>query len=373
MTESAHLFFAGVFLVAFSIQEILNWTHGRLVNTEELGAQVDGIQVSQPASLKGSKATDLCFFFSRAFEHELPFAQAGILIVGEPFVQPMKAAQLPFWKKTAIIACQDPYLAMALLSEKFAAQLSTVAHLPSSTQTRAEIHPTAVVHPSVELGNGVKIGPHCVIEEKSKIGDGTFLYSHCVVGPHCSIGKDSVLFSRVTLYENTQVGSRVRLHTGTVLGSDGFGYAPIRQGKQVIGHQKIYHLGYVVIEDDVETGANVTIDRGTLGETRIRKNAKLDNQVHIAHNCLVDEGAIICGGTCLAGNVSVGRYAYIGGVVGISNHVHIGEGAFVAAMTLVSKDVPPGKTVAGTPQRDHKEHFKVHALLSKMLDERRKK
>ena len=165
---------------------------------------------------------------------------------------------------------------------------------------------------------------------------------------------------------------RVRIHAGSVIGADGFGYAPKREGSQVIGHVKIYHLGRVVIGDDVEIGANSCVDRSTFGETRIEKSAKLDNIVHIGHNALVEEGAVICGGTCLAGRASVGKFALVGGLTGIINDVHVGDGAQVAAMTLVSKDVLPGSTAVGNPQREYKQHFRAHAILNKLMTEREK-
>jgi UDP-3-O-[3-hydroxymyristoyl] glucosamine N-acyltransferase len=235
------------------------------------------------------------------------------------------------------------------------------------------VHPTAVVDPTAQLGEGVVIGAYCVVERGRRIGAWSTLYPGCFVGPNCQIGESTVLFPKVTVYENTEIGNRVRIHSGAVLGSDGFGYAPHRQGKTMMGHVKIYHLGQVVIEDDVEIGANGCVDRATFGQTRIGKGSKLDNLVHIGHNSTVGEGAIICGGTCLAGNVVLGRFVTIGGLTGITNHVHVQDGASVGAVSLVTKDVAPGGTAVGNPQRDYREHFKAHALLSRLLEERRKK
>lgn len=356
--------------MAFSVQEVLSWTGGRWINESDLAEKGRSIQVDKPSELAKAGPRDLAFFFSRAYQKDLATAQPGILITAEPFVQPMKAAGLPLFKNTAVIACADPYYAMAVLSEKFAAGLSTVAHVEKMSES--SVHSSAVIDPTAEIGKNVTIGAHCVVEAGARIGEGTVLYPGCFVGPEVSIGRFCVLFPNVVIYEWTEIGNRVRIHANSTIGSDGFGYAPRRQGKQVVGHQKIFHLGKVVIEDDVEIGANSCADRSTFGETRISKNAKLDNQVHIGHNCSVDEGAIICGATALAGRASVGKYAYVGGLVGITNDVHIGDGANVAALTLVSKDVPPGVTVAGNPQRELREHFKVHARLNRLLDERRK-
>jgi UDP-3-O-[3-hydroxymyristoyl] glucosamine N-acyltransferase len=369
--------------MSFSVSDIVSWTGGRLVNAAAPASlagsssglsegQLSAIRVERAVPLAGSSASDLAFFFAKAYQKELPSAAPGILITGEPFVQPLQASGLPLWNRSAIVACADPYLAMAILSGKFAAKLSSVAHckwdaaIPEFLD-EPQVHASAIVHAEAVLGRGVVVGAHCVVESGARIGAGTVLYPGCFVGPDCVIGENCVLFPRVTLYEWTHLGNRVRIHAGGVIGSDGFGYAPKREGKQVVGHQKIYHLGKVVIGDDVEIGANSCVDRGTFGETRLENNVKLDNQVHIGHNAFLDEGAVVCGGTCLAGRASVGKYAYVGGLTGIANDVHVGDGASIGAMTLLSKDVPPGSTALGNPQREFREHFKAHAMLNRLV------
>lgn len=362
--------------MSFSVSQLLEWTGGRLANEAawEDAASPQSVQVVQPAPLGSSRPGDVAFFFAKSYQGELSTAAASALITAEPFVKPLEASGLPIWRKAAVIACADPYLAMAILSGKFAEKLSTVAHpVGEAGSGPAEVHPTAIVHPEVELGSGSRIGPQCVIEKGARIGAGTVLYPGCFVGPGVVIGKDCVLFPRVTVYEWTQVGDRARLHAGVVLGSDGFGYAPKRDGKAVQGHQKIFHLGRVVVGDDVEIGALSCADRGTFGDTVIESEAKLDNQVHIGHNARVERGAVICGGTCLAGRARVGRFAYVGGLTGVTNDVHIGDGAMVAACALVSKDVAPGTSAVGNPQREHADHFRIHAMLNRMLSERTKK
>jgi UDP-3-O-[3-hydroxymyristoyl] glucosamine N-acyltransferase len=351
--------------MGFTVSEITGWVGGRIVNADLLGPELERIRVERPAPLKGSSAGDLSYFFSKHYQGELPLAAPGVLITGEDFVVPLQAAGLPLWKRTAVVACKDPYLAMALLSEKFAERLSSVSYVRSPSGG-SEIHPTAVVDPTAELGAGVRIGPYCVVEAGARIGAGTVLYPSCYVGPRCVLGDGCVLFTRVTLYEWTTLGSRVRIHAGAVLGADGFGYAPVREGGQVKGHRKIYHLGRVVVGDDVEIGANTCIDRGTVGETRIEQNAKLDNLIQIGHNAQVGEGTAIAGGSAMAGSSSTGRYVYIGGLTGITNQVHVGDGAGVGALSLVTKDVPAGGTAVGNPQRELREHFRVHAVLNKL-------
>lgn len=359
-----------------SVKDIIEAIGGRIVNSESLDVRVDSILVGRPVPLNVARQTDLAFFFSKFYERDLLTGDPGILVIGEPFVRALESAHLPLWKTAAVIACQDPSAALAILSEKFASSLSSVAHCPSpmrDSHRKTEVHPTAIVAPTVELGEGVVIGPYCVIEGHVQIGSGTVLYPHCTVGPRCVIGEDCVLFPNVTLYEWTVLGNRVRLHSGVVLGADGFGYAPKREGKGLTGHLKIYHLGRVVVGNDVEIGALSCVDRGTLGDTRIENHVKIDNQVHLGHNTRVDEGAVICGASCLAGSASVGKYAYIGGLSGIDNQVHVGDGAKVGAMSLITKDVPPGAAAVGNPQRGHREHFRAHAMLNKLLEERKKK
>jgi UDP-3-O-[3-hydroxymyristoyl] glucosamine N-acyltransferase len=209
------------------------------------------------------------------------------------------------------------------------------------------------------------------------VGEGCVLYPGVYVGAGAVLGQRCVIFPNVTIYEAVRVGNDVRIHAGSVLGSDGFGYAPRTRlgadGKpEVTGHQKIYHLGGVVIGDGVEIGALTCIDRGTIEDTVVEKSAKIDNQVHLGHNSRVGEGAVVCGATALAGNASIGAWAYVGGLVGITNHVHVGERAKVAALSLLSKDVPAGVTVSGNPQREHSEYLKVNAMLSRLLKDKKK-
>jgi UDP-3-O-[3-hydroxymyristoyl] glucosamine N-acyltransferase len=369
----------------FSVSQICQWIGGRVANAEALGSALEQIRVKRPAPLGKSRSEDLAFFFSKSFQNELPTARPGILITGEPFVAPMAAAGLPFWKTAAVIACPDPYSAMAILSEKFAAQLSTVVHTAADTAAemaetfgKPQIHPTAVVDPTAELGAGVKIGPHVVISENVRVGAGSVLYAGVFVGPCCTVGERCVLFPNVALYEHVQLGNGVRIHANSVLGADGFGYAPKAEKTpdgqiRVTGHRKIYHLGRVIVGDDVEIGALSCIDRGTIDDTRVDRGAKIDNQVHLGHNTHVAEGAVICGASAMAGSSSVGKFAYVGGLTGIADHVHIGDGARVGAMSLVSKDVPPGSTAVGNPQREHREHFRLQAMLNKMVKGGRKK
>lgn len=356
----------------FSVAQILEWTSGRLVNSEALGESLSRILVARPAPLAGSQSGDCCFFFSKEYQAEVLSAAPGVLITAEPFVAPLEASGLPLWKKSAIIACRDPYFSMAVLSEKFAA-LRVSAVFAETLPKESIIHASAVVSPLAKVGMGVRIGPNCVIEEGAEIGAKTVLYPGVYVGRDVKIGESCEIFPTVTLYDLTQIGNRVRIHAGSVMGADGFGYAPRFDGGIPVEHQKIFHLGRVIIGDDVEIGANSMVDRATFGETTIGPKAKLDNHVHVGHNSTIGEGAILCGGVCLAGGTVIGKFAYIGGMAGIGNKAAIGDYAKIGAMSLVDKDVPAGGTSVGNPQRTHRDHFKAHALLNRLVAEKDRK
>ncbi len=348
-----------------SVQDILELTGGRLANAAEIGDRASGIRVERLAPLAGSTAGDIAFFFAKEFQSELPNAHPSVLLTGEPFTEPLRAAKVPLWTHSAVIACADPYLAMALVSGRMAETLSSGAH--TRRPAHRKIHPTAVVDASAEMGDQVEIGAHAVIEAGVRIGAGTVIYPGCYLGKGAHVGMDCVLFPRVTVYEASVIGDRVRIHAGAVIGADGFGYAPRKEAGQVVGHQKIYHVGRVVLGDDVEIGANACVDRGTFGDTRLGNQVKIDNHVQIGHNCTLDEGAVVCGSSAMAGSSSLGKFVYVGGLTGITNKVHVGDRASVAAMSLLTKDVRGGSVVAGNPQREYREHFKVHAALNRLV------
>lgn len=356
----------------FSVAQILEWTSGRLANAEALGENLTQISVVRPAPLAGSKSGDCCFFFSKEYQQQVLSACPGVLITAEPFVAPLQSSGLPLWTKSAVISCRDPYFSMAILSEKFAA-LRVASVFAETRPTEVVIHPSAAVNPLAKLGIGVRIGANCVIEEGAEIAANTLLYPGVYVGRDVKIGESCEIFPGVTLYEMTQIGNRVRIHAGSVIGADGFGYVPRIDAGVPVEHQKIFHLGRVVIGDDVEIGANSMVDRATFGETSIGPKVKIDNHVHVGHNSIIAEGAILCGGVCLAGGTVIGKFAYIGGMAGIGNKAEIGDYAKVGAMSLVDKDVPAGGTSVGNPQRTHRDHFKAHALLNRLVTKKDRK
>jgi UDP-3-O-[3-hydroxymyristoyl] glucosamine N-acyltransferase len=210
------------------------------------------------------------------------------------------------------------------------------------------IHPSAVIDPTARLGVGVSIGPLCVVGAEAEIGAGSVLYPNVTIYPKAKIGAACVLHAGVSLRAGVQVGSRVTLHNGVVIGADGFGYLRAEDGS----HVKIPQLGTVVIEDEVEVGANSTIDRGALGATIVRRGAKIDNLVIVAHNVEIGENAILVAQSGVAGSSKVGRGAILSGQVGVPDHVTIGDGAVAAAKTGITGNVPAGAFVSGSPHLD---------------------
>ena len=219
----------------------------------------------------------------------------------------------------------------------------------------------AAVHPSAELGPDVSIGPGATVGARSRIGARSMLHPGVHVGDDCVLGADCELFSGVVLYRRTRVGDRVRIHANTVLGSDGYGYVLV-DGR----HQKIPQVGWVEVEDDVELGACVTVDRGVLGPTRIGAGTKVDNQVQIAHNDQIGKHCLIVSQVGISGSVKVGDYVTLAGRAGIVGHLEIGARSIVGGNSVVTKNLPEGSFVTGYPARPHKEWAEAQAALNRL-------
>jgi UDP-3-O-[3-hydroxymyristoyl] glucosamine N-acyltransferase len=208
----------------------------------------------------------------------------------------------------------------------------------------AGIHSSAIIHPTAQIDPTVHIGPCCVVGERVRIGAQSVLQGGNHVAADCNLGDGVMLFPNVTLYSRSQIGNRVRIHSGTVIGSDGFGYV---QDAGV--HRKVPQIGNVIIGDDVEIGANVTVDRGALGPTIIGKGTKIDNLVQIAHNVVVGEYCLIISQVGIAGSTRLGNYVTLGGQVGLAGHLKIGNRSTVAAQSGVMHDIPDGEVWLGAP------------------------
>jgi UDP-3-O-[3-hydroxymyristoyl] glucosamine N-acyltransferase len=223
------------------------------------------------------------------------------------------------------------------------------------------IHSTAILGKNVDIGLKVGIGAFTVVGDNVRIGNGTKIYPHVVIGNNVIIGENCIIYPKVSIYDHCYIGNNVIIHSGCVIGSDGFGY--IWDGER---HIKIPHIGKVVIEDDVEIGANCTIDRGTLGETRIGKGTKIDNLVTIAHNVKIGKNCVIVGQSGIAGSSVLGDNVIMAGQSGISDHVKVGNKVIIMARAGVTKDIPDNAIVSGFPARSHKEELKWQAILRRL-------
>jgi UDP-3-O-[3-hydroxymyristoyl] glucosamine N-acyltransferase len=279
---------------------------------------------------------------------------------------PKYAVQARDTKATAIIAKQpisgsgcaflltpDPYLAFALA----VAQFHPPVRLPAGVSAQASVHPTAV------LGKEVHVGPFAVVAEGAVVGDRVTLYPGAYVGKGAVVGEDSVLHPRVVLYEGVRVGKRALLHAGCVIGSDGFGFAPTPQG-----YRKIPQVGTVEIGDDVEIGANTTIDRAALGVTRVGRGTKLDNLIQVGHNVEIGQDTVIAAQVGIAGSTRVGSRVMIGGQAGLAGHLEVGDGVMLGAKTgvLVSLSAKENRAWAGVPAMPHRTWLKMGTFLPRL-------
>ncbi|HTW30181.1 MAG TPA: UDP-3-O-(3-hydroxymyristoyl)glucosamine N-acyltransferase [Candidatus Sulfotelmatobacter sp.] len=326
-----------------SLQEISDAVGARLIG--------DGrMEVSGVASLQSAREGDLVFVEDEKFLTAALQSRASAVITREFAVASNGNRPL--------LISDHPKLAFA----RAARMLREAA--PSSTET--QIHPTAVVHSSAKLRRGVRVEARAVIGENVEIGDGSTVGTGCVLGPGVTIGRDCQIYPNVTIYSGATLGDRVIVHAGAVLGSDGFGY--VRDAKS--GHyEKFPQVGRLIVEDDVEIGANTTVDRGALDETRIRRGAKIDNLVHVGHNCQIGEDVVIAAQVGLSGSVTIENAAILGGQAGIGEHAVIGEGAVLGGQggVLPNKNLR-GKGVIfwGTPAKPLREYLKQLATLARL-------
>lgn len=242
--------------------------------------------------------------------------------------------------------------------------IQAVEILHPSPKPKPGVSTGAWISPSAQIGPEVTISAGCVIGDRVKIGARTVIQPLVVIYSDVEIGDDCLIHSHVAIREKTRIGNRVIIHNGAVIGSDGFGYIQLENGH----HRKIPQLGWVVIEDDVEIGANTTIDRAALGETRIGRGTKIDNLVQIAHNVQIGADSILAGQVGIAGSTKIGRRVIMGGQVGIADHIEIGDGVLIAAKSGVMRNIPSGSFVAGIPTLDIKEWRKICVLLPQLAE-----
>jgi UDP-3-O-[3-hydroxymyristoyl] glucosamine N-acyltransferase len=298
--------------VTFTLQELASMSGGELVGDPKL-------KITGAASLAEATSGEISFFSNRKYIGLLRKTRASAVFVPPDFGEPLAAAQ---------VRVADPTKAFEQLVLEFAPKPITFA---------PGIHPSAIVGSSVRLGERVSIQPHAVIEDGSEIGDDTIIGTGSYIGHETTIGATCLIYPLVTIRERSRIGSRVIIHSGAVIGADGFGFEMVDDRQQ-----KIQQLGIVQIDDDVEIGANTTVDRARFGRTWIQQGVKIDNLVQIAHNVIIGKNSVIVAQTGISGSTRVGESVLMGGQVGIVGHIEIADGTMIAAQSGITKSVPGG-------------------------------
>jgi len=318
-----------------TLKEITDLVKGELVGDPDVA--ITGI-----SGIKEAKEGEITFLANPKYAHLLEITKAAAIITSrEQFNTPKP-----------LIKTDNPSIAF-----------TKVVSLITSDDTKHPkgIHPAAVISPNAKIAKDVAVGACAVIEDGVEIGQGSIIYGGCYIGCRTKIGKKCLIYSNVSVREQIEISDRVIIHSGTVIGSDGFGFAMV-DGVQ----EKIPQIGTVLIEDDVEIGANVAIDRARFDKTIIGKGTKIDNLVQIAHNVVSGENCIIVAQAGVSGSTTLGKGVILAGQAGIVGHISIGDKAIVAAQAGVTKSIPAGVKVSGYPAKPHETALKVNACLQRL-------
>ena len=309
------------------------------LGTDVVGDRNHEVNGIRPLDTAGGE--HLSFLHNPKYAEEARTSAAGAILVADPETLPGRN----------LLVCPEPYLALAHALEIFH---PVVPPEPG-------VHPSAVVADDVAVSEGASIGPLASVAVGATIGDRTVIGAGCVLGHGVAVGEDCILHPRVVVEDHCRLGDRCIVHSGTVIGSDGFGFATV-DGT----HHKVPQVGIAVLEDDVELGANVCIDRAALGETRIGRGTKVDNLVQIAHNVQIGEHCLVVAQVGISGSCRVGHHTVFAGQSGCSGHLSIGSGVVFSARAVAIKDVPDGVTLSGYPARPHRERLKTQANLQRL-------
>jgi len=312
-----------------------------------VGGEIQGdgdILISAAAPIAIAKTGDITFIANPKYVKYLETTTASAVVL---------PPEIPC-DRIPVIRHQNSYYAFAQILDVLYAE---VRPYHDGISSNAEIDISAII------GNGTTIGPLCFVGPGSKIGEHTQLAPQAFIGRDVTIGKNCHIYPRVTILDGSTIGDRVTIHSGTVIGSDGFGYA-----KHEHGLKKIKQVGWVKIDDDVEIGANVTIDRGALGPTKIGQGTKIDNLVQIAHNVEIGKNCIIVAQVGISGSTKLGNGVILAGQVGLVGHIELGDGVMVGAQSGVNHSIPPGKSYFGYPARELIQSKRIEASLLRLPD-----
>jgi len=323
----------------FKATEIAAFLNGEVVGNGD-------IKISNVSKIEEGKPNTLAFLANVKYESHIYETGASIVLVNKSFV-PQKNIS------ATLIKVDDAYKAFASLLELY---------LMAKSNLKTGIEQPSFIHESVQAGNDVYVGAFAYISKNVKIGDNVKIYPHVFIGENVSIGDCCVLYAGVKIYDDCVIGNSCILNSGCVIGADGFGFAPQQDGT----YKKIPHVGNTILEDDVEIGANTTIDCGTMGSTIIRKGVKIDNLVHVAHNCDIGENTVIAAQTGIAGTTKVGENCKLGGQVGLVGHITIGNNVQIGAQAGVSSSVKDNETLLLSPAFNIKDAMKAAVIFKNL-------
>lgn len=312
-----------------------------------IGGKIEGdsnATVNTFAKIEEGKKGAISFLSNPKYTHYIYDTQSSIVLVNEDMVFDKPVS-------TTLIRVANAYECVAKLLQMYEA----------AKPKKKGIDPLASIAKSATIGKDVFVGAFACIGENAVIGDNTIIYPHAVVGDGVKIGDGCLIYPNVTIYEGCHIGNRVTVHAGTVIGADGFGFAPNAEG-----YDKIPQIGIVTIEDDVEIGANTCIDRSTMGSTIIRKGVKLDNLIQVAHNVEIGENTVMSAQVGIAGSTKVGSWCMFGGQVGLAGHITIGDKTFLGAQSGVPGSIKGNQTLIGTPPMEPKAYFKSQAIFRRL-------
>jgi UDP-3-O-[3-hydroxymyristoyl] glucosamine N-acyltransferase len=325
----------------FTAATIAGFLKGEIVGNPD-------IKVNNIAKIEEGHAGDLSFLANPKYEQYLYSTGSSVVLVNSDFVPsaPISAT---------LIKVKNAY-------ESFASLLTLV---DQSKPKKKGIHPTAVIEPGAEIGADVYIGAYAVISEKCVIGDGSRIYPHVYIGEGTRLGRNCLIYQGARIYHECIIGNNCTLHAGCVIGGDGFGFAPQSESE----FMKIPQIGNVILEDNVEVGANSAIDRATIGSTVIRRGVKIDNLIQIGHNVEIGENTVMAGQAGVAGSTKIGKNCMLAGQVGVAGHLKIADGVKIGAQAGLNSDIKEENSIIiGTPAMDYKQFMKSYVIFRKLTD-----
>lgn len=323
----------------FTAEQIANVIGGRVEGNKDA-------KVHTFAKIEEGTEGAISFLSNPKYTHYLYNTKSSIVIVNEDL-------ELEKDVDATLIRVKNAYESIAKLLQIYEA----------SKPKKTGVAPQAYIAPSAKLGNNCYVGPFAYVGVGAEIGDGCQIYPHAVIGDNVKVGTNCIFYPNTTIYQGCKIGNNVTIHAGSVIGADGFGFAPGADG-----YDKIPQIGIVVIEDNVEIGANTCVDRSTMGATVIHKGVKLDNLVQVAHNVEIGENTVMSAQVGIAGSTKVGSWCMFGGQVGLAGHITIGDKTFLGAQSGVPGSLKGGEELIGTPPMNPRAYFKSQAIFRRLPD-----